>query len=82
MKIQELASKIINEELTADERQLVSKLLMLVSQTNFEKSRGMFISGIAGKVNSTGLPEYLFVCPEFGSDIQCTTKYKMESFYE
>jgi hypothetical protein len=56
------------EELTAENERLKNILKHLLA----EKTGVYFICGEAGKVEND-LPEYLVVCPQYGSD--CTQAY-------
>ena len=74
--IENIANKIQNEmSLNENERNKASKILMLVSQAKFETSRSMFISGYAGETDNS-LPEYVFICPEYGADFSIAYKKK------
>ena len=42
--------------------------------------KGFFVCGHAGKMDENRLPDYVLVCPEFGSDL--VVKYKKEECNE
>ena len=65
--IEQLAARIESgETLTDSERVMVSAVIRAVGQQFYEKSGSMFISGVAGDVDSNGMPERLFVAAAFG----------------
>ncbi len=76
---EEIANKIrLGEELTEKERDIASKLIMIIGQDLYSASGSMFITGFTGEKESDGLPEYIFICPQYGADVQCTALYRKQ----
>lgn len=64
----DLANKIRNgDPLDERERQLASHIIAAFSQAYYEKTGCMFISG-SGDLKEDGFPDYVLVCPAYGSD--------------
>lgn len=66
--IEELVKKVNDcRDLYKEDKERISKILMLLSQATYEKSQGMFICGFSTEKND-GMPEYIDVCPSYGAD--------------
>lgn len=65
----------IFEELAATKKKL-EDIRSLLSSILPEHVPGPFICGRGGEDDDNGLPEYIYVCPSYGADVQCTKTYK------
>ena len=55
-------------EITDEEYELFQKLKKIWIHSSSEKSGAYFICGEGGEKDEMGLPEYISVCPAYGSD--------------
>lgn len=56
-------------EITDEEYELFQKLKTILKHSKAEKLEGVyFICGESGEKDDVGLPEYISVCPAYGSD--------------
>lgn len=74
--LSEAADRI--EELEAEIERLrekFNKQAIILKAAFPEKSGHYFICGEAGEKDTMGLPQSILVCPTYGADIRCTTRY-------
>lgn len=64
------------KEITDEEYALFQKLTKIWYHTEPDKTGSFFICGEAGDIDEQGLPEYILVCPQMGSNE--TALYKRE----
>jgi len=50
------------------EQEELEALRRIYRQLKFETSGAAFITGVGGKQDANGMPEYILVCPTYGLD--------------
>jgi hypothetical protein len=65
------------KEITDAEYELFQKLAKIWYHSDPDKTGAFFICGEAGEEKEAGLPEYILVCPQMGSNINAV--YKLET---
>jgi hypothetical protein len=65
------------KEITDEEYAFFQKLTKLWYHTQPEKAGSFFICGNAGELDGHGLPEFILVCPQMGSNTMAVYKREM-----